>query len=117
MLIILDESKESLLETHDILQNFSEMSGLHINLSKTPTVRIGSKKYSDEVLFPNIKVHRRLTYFILLGIHFDVDLEIIPKINYDLKLIIFKSLLNQWGKIHVTPIGKIIVIKALVLPW
>ena len=41
--IILNESKESLLETFDILKNVLEKSGLQINFSKTHTVLIGSQ--------------------------------------------------------------------------
>ena len=42
--IILDGSKESLMETIKVLGNFSEISGLKVNFAKTNTIRIGSKK-------------------------------------------------------------------------
>lgn len=52
----------------------------------------------------------------MLGINFDVDLLNMPSINYDPKLVKIKSILKQWEKRHLTPIGKITVIKTLVLP-
>ena len=109
-------SEESLLETISTLHRFSEMSGLCINYSKTHTVWIGSKKYSNDILIPNSKLNWGSTKFTLLGINFDVDLLNMPSINYDPKLVKIKSILKQWEKRHLTPIGKITVIKTLVLP-
>ena len=114
--IILDGSEKSLRETLKTLRNFSEMSGLHINYSKTHTVWIGSKKYSNNVLPSDSNLSWGTTKFTLLGIIFDVDLHKMPKLNYDPKLVKIKSILRQWGKRHLTPIGKITVIKTLVLP-
>ena len=42
--IILDGSKESLMETIKVLEHFPEISGLKVNFAKTNTVWIGSKK-------------------------------------------------------------------------
>lgn len=77
---------------------------------------IGSKTYSTDILIRNSKLIWGSTKFTLLGINFDVDLLNMPSINYDLKLVKIKSILKQWKKRHLTPIGKITVIKTLVLP-
>jgi hypothetical protein len=114
--LILDGSKESLLETLETLKQFSEMSGLHINFDKTHIVWIGSKKYSNEILLPNYKLKWGTTRFTLLGIHFDVELENMIQLNYEPKYLHIKSLLKQWEKRFLTPIGKITVIKTLALP-
>lgn len=87
--IILDGSEESLLETISTLHRFSEMSGLCINYSKTHSVWIGSKKYSNDILIPNSK---------LSFDDFDDDFLNMPSINYDLKLVKIKSILKQWEK-------------------
>lgn len=55
------------------------------------------------------------TKFTLLGINFDVDLLNMHSINYDPKLVKIKSIIKQWEKRHLTPIGKITVIKTLVI--
>ena len=114
--LILDGSKESLIETLETLKQFSEMSGLHINFDKTHIVWIGSKKYSNEILLPNYKLKWGTTRFTLLGIHFDVELENMIQLNYEPKYLHIKSLLKQWEKRFLTPIGKITVIKTLALP-
>ncbi|XP_062599221.1 uncharacterized protein LOC134260692 [Saccostrea cucullata] len=92
------------------------MSGLHINYAKTHIVWIGSKKYSNEILLPNYNLNWGTTRFTLLGIHFDVELDKLLYLNYDPKLVQIKSILRQWEKRYLTPIGKITVIKTLVLP-
>lgn len=55
------------------------------------------------------------TQFKLLGIQFDVDLANIPKLNYDKKLVKIKEIINQWNKRHTTPIGRITLIKSLII--
>ena len=92
------------------------MSGLCLNYSNTQTVWIGSKKFCNDILIPDSNFNWNTIRFTLLGINFDVDLHNIPKLNYDPKLVKIKSILNQWGKRHITPIGKITVLKTLVLP-
>lgn len=96
------------------MNNFNTISGLKINLSKTQLVWIGSKKYSTEKLCHEMNFHWT-TQFKLLGIQFDVDLANIPKLNYDKKLVKIKEIINQWNKRHTTPIGRITLIKSLII--
>jgi hypothetical protein len=56
-----------------------------------------------------------LNKFKLLGIDFDVDLTNIPKLNYDKKLVKIKHIISQWDKRHLTPIGRITLIKFLLI--
>ena len=93
--LILDGSEESLAETFKTLENFSEMSGLHINYEKTHVIWLGSKKYSNETLLPNYRLKWGSTRFTLLGIHFDVELDKIPQLNYEPKLVKIKSIIKQ----------------------
>ena len=83
--VVLDGSEKSLKATIEELNNFKAISGLKINLSKTQLVWIGSKKYSREILCQDMNF-QWTTQFKLLGIHFDVDLNNIPKLNYDQKI-------------------------------
>ena len=113
-LIILDGSEKSLRETIKELNNFYNISGLKINVSKTQLVWIGSKKYSSTKLCEDMNF-QWLHKFKLLGIDFDVDLSNIPKLNYDKKLVKIKHIISQWNKRHITPIGRITLIKSLLI--
>lgn len=114
--IILDGSEESLLETISTLHRLSDVSDLCINYLKTHSLWIDSKKYSNEILISNSELNWRTSKFTLPGINFDDDLLNMPSINYDSKLVKIKYILKQWEKTHLTPIGKISVIKTLLLP-
>ena len=52
--------------------------------------------------------------FKLLGIHFDTELSKLIKINYKDKL--DKIKIKNWQRRQLTPIGKITVIKTLLIP-
>jgi hypothetical protein len=52
----------------------------------------------------------------VLGINFDVDISKITKINYEKYSKKMKGLFKKWNKRNLTPIGKITVVKSLILP-
>jgi len=52
----------------------------------------------------------------LLGIEFDVDLDKNEKIKYTNKISKLKSWIKMWKRRYLTPLGKITVIKSLLLP-
>ena len=56
------------------------------------------------------------TEFNLLGLHFSVQLNNMPDINYKKAFTKAMSVMNKWSNRYLTPIGKITVIKTLVLP-
>ena len=55
--------------------------------------------------------------FNLLGIHFtaDLDLEGLVDINYNLQIPKIKVLIKQWKRRILTPIGRITVVKTLII--
>ena len=53
--------------------------------------------------------------FKVLGVHFSTNTEIVPSINYEGKQLEIQKLLNAWSKRYLTPLGKIAVIKSLVV--
>lgn len=112
--LILDGSENSLNEAIKELNMFYALSGLKINLSKTQATWIGSKKYSIEKMCKNINLQWTTT-FKLLGIYFDVDLTNILKMNYDKKLVKIKNTIKYWEKRIITPLGKITLIKSLLI--
>lgn len=75
-LLTLDGSPISLFAALDNLDFFSKFSGLKVNCSKTKIIWIGSKKFSKEVFHhTRWKLDWGSTTFVLLGIHFSVNLE------------------------------------------
>lgn len=114
--LILDGDEKSLSESLIELDWFAKMSGLNINFSKTQVIWIGNKKYSSDILCQDKNLSWGETSFKLLGVNFDVDLDKIVKLNYFDRIVQIKSLLKQWSKRNLTVIGRITVIKSLVLP-
>lgn len=112
--IILDGSEKSFKTLMSELQSFYNMSGLKINQSKTQLVWIGSKKYSNHKLCQEIELIWTIN-FKLLGIQYDVDLSKIIRMNYDKKLVNIKSTVEQWKNRNLTPIGKVTIIKSLII--
>ena len=114
--LILDGSEKSLQETLLELDWYADISGLKINFSKTHVVWIGSKKYSNDVLCHDRNLSWGTTKFKLLGVNFDVNLENMVDCNYRDKLSQIKNLINTWSKRNLTLIGRISVVKTLILP-
>ena len=54
--------------------------------------------------------------FSLLGIEFSVELDKIVRMNYRNILPKIKSLIQQWNRRILTPIGRVTIIKSLILP-
>ena len=109
----LDGSKTSLEETLQELNTLANISGLKTYFDKTQVIWIGAKRYSTETRW---KLSWGTTRFKLLGITFDVDLDKIIGINYMDKVAKIKNSIKIWGRRFLTPLGKITVIKSLLLP-
>ena len=112
----LDGSQTSLEETLNELDIFANISGLKTNFDKTQVVWIGSKKYSTHSIKTRWKLSWGTSQFKLLGITFDVDLTKIIWINYRNKVQILKNSIKLWQRRALSPLGKITVIKSLLLP-
>lgn len=63
-----------------------------------------------------MKIRFGATEFVLLRIHFSVDLEKIPDLNYDIQIPKITALIKQWERRILTPIGRITVLKSLIVP-
>ena len=84
--LILDGREISLKETLSCFESFYKASGLKMNASKTKSVRVGNKKYSDLILCPESNLHWSHSNFKLLGIEFSLDLNHITEINFSKKI-------------------------------
>ena len=112
----LDGSRRSLEETLQELELFADISGLKTNFDKTHVVWIGAKKYSTDSIKTRWKLSWGSTQFKLLGIIFNVDLDKIIGLNYDDRIKQIKHSIKMWRMRFLTPLGKITVIKSLILP-
>ena len=74
------------------------------------------KKYSSDSIKTKWKFSWGSEQFKLLGITFDVDLNKIKEINYTDKILKITNTIKLWKRRYLTPLGKITVIKTLLLP-
>lgn len=117
MTLVLYGSPKSLFAALDTIDFYSSFSGLKINTGRTKIIWICSKKFSDEVYHhTRWKLDWRSTTFNLLGIQFSVDLNKIIDINFGLQIPKINALIEQWKQRILTPIGRITVIKSLLIP-
>ena len=112
----LDGSKTSLEETLQELDTFANISGLKTNFDKTQVIWIGAKNYNTDAIKTRWKLSWGTTRFKLLGITFDVDLDKMIGINYMDKIAQIKNSIKMWRRRFLTRLGKITVIKSLLLP-
>ncbi len=114
--LILDGSEKSLLSALHLLDQFAKYSGLTPNLDKTKCIWLGSKMNSQEILCAEKNLSWTNEPFVLLGIKFSTNIADIPMINYDSKLGELTKLISTWSKRQLSPLGKIVVIKSIILP-
>lgn len=114
--LILDGSEESLHQTLEELEKFATISGLKINFEKTQLVWIGSRKFDTNTIKTKWKLSWGKQTFRLLGINFNTDLQKMIKENYTTKIEHLENMIKQWQKRTLTPLGKITVIKTLMIP-
>ena len=84
--LILDGSKESLMASIDLLDDFSEVSGLRLNNKKTEALWIGKKSRKDEVLLPERNLKWQTTKLKTLGMWLSLDPKTTVSLNYKEKL-------------------------------
>ena len=113
--ILLDGSHKSLQTALNTLELFGSLSGLKMNTEKTKMVWIGSRKHCREKLNISADLQWGDEEFSFLGINFSVNLDTIPELNFDIAMNKAKQLLNCWNSRYLTPIGRITVIKTMVL--
>ena len=86
-----------------------------MNCDKTQVVWLGSKKGSHKIFCPHLKMKWNPCKFKILGIWFTPDLNECENMNYNDKLIEVKILFKIWAQRTITPLGRIAVLKSLIL--
>ena len=114
--IILDGSRDSLQAALNVLEIYGSLSGLRVNTEKTKIIWIGKRKHSKDKLLISSKLDWGSSEFSLLGINFSVDLERIPQMKYTKALDKARKTMNHWNTRLLTPLGRITIIKSLLVP-
>ena len=97
-----------------LLDQFSNLSGLKINRSKTEGLWLGrwkSRLGKDDpfgISWPK-------EYVTALGITFPYNANVGIKLNFEEKLAKLKKVLNIWCKRHLTILGRIAIVKSLAI--
>ena len=97
------------------VDNFGRRSSLVMNSGKTQAIWLGSKRQSLTWYLPCIKIDWNPPKFMILGVWLTADLTDFEEINYNNKFSEMKILFNTWIKRTTTPLGKIAILKSLIL--
>lgn len=113
--IMLAGDKKSFEETVNTIENFSKKSGLFLNAGKTSAIWLGSRRNSLMRYMPHLQMDWNPPKFKILGIWFTNDLKECEKLNFNEKLSEVKALYKIWLKRQITPLGRVAVLKSLIL--
>ena len=98
-----------------ILTDFASMSGWNINYEKSQVIWIGSKIYCKYLYLAHLKLDWNPKVFTILEIKFSTNIKEISEINFENKLFEIKQVINRWMKRVITPLGRIAIIKSLLI--
>jgi len=115
-LIYLDGTEGSLRSLMSTLNLFQNISGLKVNIEKTKAIWIGKLRRNTEELCKDLKLAWTEEEFTVLGVKFNVDITDITQINLQGKIVKMQALLTQWKRRKLTLLGKITIIKSIVIP-
>ena len=99
-----------------ILKQYSKISGLNINFTKTLAIKINMNQNFTFQMGNDCNIKWQCHgNFTLLGIKYNLDQDEFLKINYEQKIYEFENTLNIWNARNLTIYGKICIIKSLAL--
>ena len=113
--LLLDGREESLRAALRLFRQFYLCSGLRMNMQKTCAVWVGKDSLQKQPICEDLGLQWCRT-FQLLGITFDVDhLDNMLDINLERKMVEMDNVLRSYKRRNLTIIGKITVIKTMVV--
>ena len=112
----IDGSKNSFQSLFDTIEFFSKSSGCKLNIGKSEAIWIGSKVGSSSHPFAEYGLKWSKHTFKTLGIHFSLNVSHLYNLNHKVKLKSIETILNCWRVRNLSLVGKICVIKTLLLP-
>ena len=112
----LNGSADSFHNLFSTLDTFGICSGCKLNFSKSEAIWIGSKKRNQNFPYRNQGLIWKDMKFKTLGVHISLNLNAIFDLNFKGKLKQIEQILNCWRARNLTLLGKICVVKSLLLP-
>ena len=113
--LFLDGTKKSFVSCVNIIDKFSQYSGLLMNADKTKVILFGAPRPPEVKYWKNRNFEWNPEYFTLLGVRFSIHIDNITDNNIQLHMDAMRYEIGQWSKRDLTPFGKIAVLKSLVL--
>ena len=113
--IMLEGDKNSFEETVKIINTFGNKSGLFLNAGKTSAIWLGNKRNSPIKYMPNLHMDWNPPKFKILSIWFTNNLKECEQLNFREKFWEIKALYKVWLKRQITPLGRVAVLKSLIL--
>ena len=112
----LDGSDTSFSQLFITLVQFGRLSGCKLNFTKTEAIWIGSKKGHQDFPYTDRGVSWKNSKFKCLGVTFSLNSTLLFDLNYKEKLKQMERVINCWKMRNLSLIGRVCVIKTLVLP-
>ena len=113
--LFLDGSQKSFETCIRTILEYAKYSGLAMNFQKTKVIWIGCRNDQNPIFLPHLNLEWNPSTFNILGIEFTTDLVNITDRNIEAKLIEMQRAINSWSKRDLTPFGKIVVIRTLII--
>ena len=113
--IFLKSTENNLKLCLSILNWFYLISGLKINIQKTKVIKLGPIRETDR-RFCRENDLEWVSEFVALGIKYDVNnMQNITIMNIEEKIDSMKNLMQSWLYRNITPIGRVRIVKSLVM--
>jgi hypothetical protein len=113
--LFLEGDRDSYEELFSNLKEFEKISGLKLNYEKTCNVWLGNKINSNVCFLEHLNMSWNPSQYKILGLWFTNDLSKLAELNLTDKFNETKKLFNTWMKRTITPIGKVAILKSLIL--
>ena len=111
--LILDGSREVLASALNLLDDFSEVSGLRLNNKKMEALWIGSSVGNEQLISSGRDFKRPICKVKTSGLWLSVKPEIATCLNYNEKIEKIRKILSCWKYRRLTLLGRITVLKSL----
>ena len=107
------QDSEDIQNCLNIVSEFSNVSGLYVNLEKTESLCLGRLEGQIPAVSPIRWPTEPIRY---LGIYVGHNLITCNKLNWENKMEAFQKLIDNWRIRKLTIFGRVLICKALVLP-
>ena len=98
-----------------VLDTFGKKSGLFMNIEKTSVMWLGNMKNSSLKYMQHLNMTWNPPQMKVLGVWLSNSLQNCTELNYSEKLFEARKLFQIWTKRNITPLGRIAILKSLVL--